>query len=312
LETVRVPVPVFCVGNLTVGGAGKTPGVIWLVEELKRRGRRPAVVSRGYGRRSGAVVLVDPLKQDLPGVEEIGDEPRLLARRLGVPVGVGADRARVAERVWEAFKPDCLVMDDGFQHFRLHRDRDLVCLDARQGYRVFVKKAAAPLLPAGPWREPLAGFSRAALVLLTRSERLDDKERGELLGTLRRAGIPCAPVAGRLSFRDNGTGKEFPAEKLKGFPVLALSGLGDPASFEEALARRGANAACERHADHHFFSERDLRRALDRARREGRRIVVTEKDMERLPEDFPALVARLTWKVLDDSLWPSVIESVFS
>lgn len=312
-ETVRIPVPVFCVGNLTVGGSGKTPGVLWLVEELKKRGHRPAVVSRGYGRRGGPSLVVVPNRGEiLPDARRMGDEPRLLARRLGVPIAVGADRALAGRRAWEEFQPDCLVMDDGFQHHRVYRDRDLVCMDALLAHTVFIKKAPTPLLPAGPWREPLRALERAHVLFLTRAERLP-REQGEALQrNLHGRGIPTAVVSSRLTFRDSVTWETVPSGTLKGQRVLVLSGLGDPASFENALRQLGAEVRAERYRDHHFFSPAETAKALERAQRDGCRLVVTEKDRERLPDTYPVLVARLDWVLEKEESWGSVIESVFS
>lgn len=313
LETVRVPVPIFCVGNLTVGGSGKTPGVLWLLEELKKRGHRPAVVTRGYGRRGSApLVLVPNQGEPLAAAHTIGDEPRLLARRAGVPIAIGADRALACERAWEEFKPDCLVMDDGFQHHRIYRDRNLVCVDARLAHAVFLRRLPTPLLPAGPWREKPTALRRAHLVFVTRAERLTMDGLAALQEGLRERGVKNAAVTGRLTFRDNVSGKEVPTEWLKGRNVLALSGLGDPASFENALTQRGATVRGVRFGDHHFFSAGEVSDVLERARRENCRIVVTEKDRERLPESFPALVAGLDWEMKKEESWVSVIESVFS
>jgi tetraacyldisaccharide 4'-kinase len=312
LETVRVPVPIFCLGNLTIGGSGKTPGVLWLLEELKKRGHRPGIVSRGYGRRDRSpVILVPNQGEPLPGVERIGDEPRLLARRSGLPLAVGADRARACARAWEEFDVDCLVMDDGFQHHRIYRDRDLICLDARLAFNVFSEGLPTPILPAGPWREKPGALRRAHGLFLTRAEDLPADRLVALQSLLDERGVKNVAVKGRLSFHDNRTGQEIPLEGIRNQRLLALSGLGDPASFETSLARAGAFVLGERYRDHHWFSSRECESVLGKARRDERRVVVTEKDRERLPDKFPVLVARLEWE-LQQKGWSSWIESVFS
>ncbi len=313
LETVRVPAPVFCVGNLTVGGSGKTPVVAWLADFLVKKGHRPVVLTRGYGRSSKDITLVANRDgQDFPDREVIGDEPGLLARRLpGVPLAVGADRARAAEQAIAAFGPDCFVMDDGFQHHRLYRDRNLLCLDARLAHEVWVRGEAAPFLPAGPWRESPGNAARADALLLTRAERLTEEERTGLRAALAPLRKPLGFAHYRLSFWDPHAGKPVAAAELAGKPVLALSGLADPASFENSLERLGARVAVQRHGDHHVFTPADLARARERAEREGRVIVTTEKDAQRLPRDFPARVARLDLE-WEDRLWTSVIDSAFA
>lgn len=312
LETVRVPVPVFCMGNLTVGGSGKTPGVLWLVDELKKRGHRPAVVTRGYGRRGSALVLVPNRTEILPDAQTIGDEPRLLARRSGVPIAIGADRALACERAWDEFKPDCLVMDDGFQHHRIYRDRDFICMDAQLADNVFLTHLPTPPLPAGFWREQPMAQARAHMLFVTRAERLTGERLGALQKCLGDRGTKTVAVFSRLTFQDNVTGETVSPEWFNGQRVLALSGLGDPASFEKALSHLGANVAGERYGDHHFFSLQEWAGAMKRAHLEGRCVVITEKDRERLPEDFPALVARLDWQPEKEDVWAPVIESVFS
>ncbi|MBK8872181.1 MAG: tetraacyldisaccharide 4'-kinase [Elusimicrobia bacterium] len=311
IETVRVPVPVFCLGNLTVGGSGKTPGVLWLVGLLQRLGHRPAVVSRGYGRRAPGTLLVHNRGEPLPTVDQMGDEPRLIARRTGVPLAVGADRALVCERAFDEFRPDCLVMDDGFQHRRIYRDRDWLCFDSRRAYETGVEKRPAPLLPAGPWREPLDAMDRAHGIFITRAERLSPPQRDALADRFEKRGIRCSFVESRVTVAPP-EGSSAPSEAAGPHRWLALSALGDPASFEESLARDGSDVAAIRYRDHHVFSQRETARAFERAEREHRRVIVTEKDRDRLPPGFSPWVARLDWHVVKEEMWASEIESVFS
>lgn len=313
LETVRVPVPVLCVGNPTVGGSGKTPVTLWLAERLKDQGRRPALVTRGYGRAGDDVALVTNREgRDLPETAVMGDEPRLLAQRLpGVPLAIGVDRAQAAEQAVAAFSPDCVIMDDGLQHFRLYRDRNLVCLDARLAHDHWVRGRRAFLLPAGPWRETPRALERASALLLTRVERLEVEERRALERALQGLGLPLGWARYRISFKNYATGDSVPVEFFRDRPVLALTGLADPSSFEGHVAALGARVASQRHRDHHTFDEADLSRAQARARLESRTLVTTEKDAQRLPEGFPALVARLDldW---EDTAWTFVVDSVFA
>lgn len=276
LETVRLPVPVLCVGNITVGGTGKTPAVIWLAEFLKKKGRRPAVITRGYG---GS-----------------GDEPGLISARLpDVPVIADPDRARAGRRAVET-GADCLIMDDGFQHFRLHRDLDLVCVDAM---RPFADDAC---LPAGTLREPVAGLTRAGVIFLTKVDFIPDERRRDwavFFATVA-PGVPVVPVS-------YGLGGDF-----RGKRVLALSGLARPESFEEALRRQGADVAALRYADHHVFTPAERAEASKRAEAEGRTVVVTEKDRRRLPDDFACKTARLEWIPEERPEWVRRIESAIS
>ncbi|MGQ0644615.1 MAG: tetraacyldisaccharide 4'-kinase [Elusimicrobiota bacterium] len=308
LETVRLPVPVFCVGGLSAGGAGKTPGVVWLAERLRAKGRRPAVVTRGYGRRSeDALTVVGDGERVLSDARAAGDEPLLMARRLpGVPVLAAADRALAARHACEAFGADCVVMDDGYQHFRLYRDLNLLCLDA-------LEPLGGPLLPAGPWRENLEGLGRAGIIFLTKSNLCPKERLDALTEEVSRLapGTPCVPVRYELSFFEGTV--EISRERMKDRPLLALSALAKPESFEAALGNLGADVAPCRFPDHHFFSDRDLRGARRRAEAEGRAVVVTEKDFQKLPPDFPCVTARLRWiPDASDDRWPIRIDSIIS
>lgn len=302
LETVRLPAPVICVGNLTVGGSGKTPGVIWVVEHLLKMGRRPAVITRGYGGKAGGARVVSDGKGCVLPVEEAGDEPFLLARRLPeVPVVAGADRATAGRKALEDFGVDVLVMDDGYQHLRLFRNLDLLCVDASEALAFFGREGARPgggwLLPSGRLREPLSALWRAGVLFLTRAELLSP----EVLAALRRRAeaclldVPVVPVWGGLSFRDRPSGEARDEAALRGKKALAVSGLARPLSFEEALRRRGMDVTPMRFPDHHFFTAAEREAVLSRARALGAEVVVTEKDAVRLPDDFPCLVARLDW-----------------
>lgn len=311
IETVRIPVPIFCLGNLTVGGSGKTPGVLWLVELLQKLKHRPVVVSRGYGRRSAGPLLIPNRGEPLPSVDQMGDEPRLIGRRTGVPVVVDTDRARACETAHTEFRPDCLVMDDGFQHRRIFRDRDWICFDSRLAHRTWVNNGPVSLLPAGPWREPLTVLGRAHGVFFTRAERLSVSQREALSERFHKYGIRFSFVESHVTLSDP-EGTKAGAEDTGQKRWLALSGLGDPGSFEESLARDGADVAAVRYGDHHIFSHRETEGVFERAVREGRRVIVTEKDRERIPPGFSPWVARLEWRVLEEDAWVSEIESVFS
>jgi tetraacyldisaccharide 4'-kinase len=322
LETVRYPVPVFCVGNLTTGGAGKTPGVSWLINDLLSKGRRPAILTRGYGRRDeSSLLIVSDGKNILAKALEAGDEPLLLARRFAtVPVVAHSDRAAAARQAIERFSADCLVMDDGFQHHRLHRDMNLVCVDATDPGALGLsssgeKMAGSFLLPSGRMREPLSGLERAHIIFLTKANFCGTDQLQDFKNALagHAPGVPLVPVDYRLSFWDSQARMDFPETKLKGISVLALSGLARPQSFEEALGRLGARVVPCRFPDHHFFTDQELASVTRRASQDGALIVVTEKDYQRLPGSFPGVVARLDWVPDEaDQAWRQKINSAIS
>jgi tetraacyldisaccharide 4'-kinase len=244
---------VISVGNLVVGGAGKTPVVIHLATEALRRGHRVAVLSRGYGRSSTAPRHFTAA--ELPPVSEVGDEPRLIARRCpGVTVWVGSDRVELARRAVKA-GADLLLLDDGFQHRRLARDVDLL---------IDVGLGNGWMLPAGPLREPAAGRRRATHVWGR------DGQPGD---------VEARHVVTRLRSPD-GTERG-----LTGQRVVLLLGVARPELVERSVIAAGATVAqVHAYADHHRFSAAELERArTDAAAREAV-LVTTEKDAERLPE----------------------------
>jgi tetraacyldisaccharide 4'-kinase len=277
---------VISVGNVNVGGTGKTPAVLYLAERLVEAGRKVGILTRGYGR-----VSKEPLAftgaEPLPSAEEAGDEPLLLARRCpGVRVLVGADRRTLARRAWDEFGLEVVLLDDGFQHRQLARDEDVVVVDEAAGF------GNGHLLPRGPLREPLSSLKRATLLWVRASA-----------GPV--ANLPPHPQR-RVRTRYHPSawidpqGQAHPPGALRGEPVLALAGLARPGSFLRTLNQLGAEVRdTALFPDHHRFSEGELGETEARARRQGLRIVTTEKDAVRLPGGFPAWQVRLGVEVLE-------------
>jgi tetraacyldisaccharide 4'-kinase len=254
-----VALPTVSVGNLTVGGTGKTPVAAWLVGQLRERGVRPAIVLRGYG----------------------GDEPLVHARlNPGGPVIVGADRIEGIERA-KAGGATIAVLDDGFQHRQAHRDVDIVLLSAD-------RFGPVRTLPAGPWREPLASLRRANLVVVTRksASRLRAKE---LLHHARRFAPDASGAIIFLavdSIVNVATGQTVTITTLRDTSVLAVSAIGDPRAFESQLRVSGARVDGASFPDHHRFAPSDVSRLL--ARVEGAtKVICTLKDAVKLGPLWP-------------------------
>jgi len=270
LPSFSVPAAVVSVGNLTVGGTGKTPLVETLARFFLGEGYRPAVVSRGYGRigkadvavSDGTTVMVDALLG--------GDEPVLLALRLpGVPVLVGVDRVAVARRAVRDFGCDLILLDDGFQHRRLRRDVDVVTLRRNEPY------GNGRILPAGPLREPKEGLKRADAAVLTGT--------GSVLPD-----FPC-PVLLEAEYlavhwTEHPSGAKHAPESLGHRFVFAFSGIGNPRSFERTLEGLDAKLVGHRvFPDHHRYTTEDLRQVAQLAASHGAvAVVTTEKDAMRI------------------------------
>jgi tetraacyldisaccharide 4'-kinase len=282
LRATRAGVPVVSVGNLAVGGAGKTPVVLALAGRLAAAGRRPAVLSRGYGAVRGDDRVVADGQAILLDAAEGGDEPVLLARRIpGLRVLCGPDRARLSARA-VALGADVLLLDDGFQHRRLRRDLDVVVIDATNPW------GNGHCLPYGPNREPRSALRRAGLVWLTHADRATADGLASLR-TLARGATGRPPVESRHAPRDLTDGllrASHPLDGLAGRPVALLTGVARPGSVRRTVEALGATVvAATAFPDHHRFTAAEVEGVLREAGRAGASwVVTTEKDAVRLPE----------------------------
>ena len=283
LKRGRLDTFTVCVGNITAGGTGKTPTVMWLVENLRAEGVHPAVLTRGYRRDDGArETVVEPGEALSPLVG--GDEAQLLhrefqRREIAVSLGIAADRYRVGRRIEDAAQPDLFVLDDGFQHFRLERDFDLVLIDADDPF------GGGELVPLGRLREPLSGLARASAFLLTRTQAGGDyRSIEERLRQLN----PSAPIyrssVETVVLRDVVGGKDLPFEGLARRRVLAFAGLGNPEAFFRSLEDSGATLTERlRFRDHHRYTKEDVETVLESAwNHKAQLVVTTEKDFVNL------------------------------
>lgn len=299
----RVACPVISVGNITVGGTGKTPAVQMLVNELLKRGKRPVIISRGYGRKSKGTVVVSDGKTVFASAAEAGDEPLMLAHNCpGTAVIVDADRVRAAELAIERFQPDVIVLDDGFQHRKIARDVDIVAVRRTQPF------GNGFCLPAGPLREPLHHLFRAHLVLVTGDDDapLPNLEKYQLsIVTAHYEMIDCVSVSGAVLSPD----------ELVGRRALVFCGLGNPHNFLKTVKNIGVNISCfKTFKDHHIFDERDIaaiKRAADDEQVEL--ILTTEKDWVKLETswmDARWMRVRMALKSVDSKLFVSRFEKI--
>ncbi|MCH2172382.1 tetraacyldisaccharide 4'-kinase [Myxococcota bacterium] len=260
-RAVCLPAQVISVGNLVVGGTGKTPVAAWLARSLHRRGLQVALASRGYGRvTTGDVVVVSDGEFVRATLDLAGDEPMLLAAHVpGVPVLVAEDRVHAGLRAVTAFGTETLVLDDGFQHHRLHRDLDIVTVDGRLGF------GNRHTLPRGPLRELAKTLSRADALGVVDGPLTPDDEAfvQRYAPDLRRFEVRRRPVG----FRPLDGGVLEPASSLEGQRVGLLSGLANPASFRATVESLGMMVDVVREfPDHHRYRARDLRDLSGQAR----------------------------------------------
>ncbi len=284
LPVAHAGIPVISVGNLAVGGAGKTPVAMAIAGRLLAAGRRPALLSRGYGAVRNDPRVISDGERVLLDAAGGGDEPVLAARRLpGLRVLCGPDRAALVPRA-RALGADVLLLDDGFQHRRLARDLDVVVLDAGDPW------GNGHCLPRGPNREPREALARAGLAWLGHVDRASEHDLADLRAlALRLTGRP--PVESRHAPRalvDGLLGQAFPLEDLRGALVGLLTGVASPGSVRRTVEALGARVvASADFPDHHRFTGPEVEDALARASAAGARLVVTtEKDAVRLPPDL--------------------------
>jgi len=283
LDAARVPATVVSVGNVTVGGSGKTPTVLWLADALRSRGHRVGVVGRGYGkRRPGVVVVGDGSGRALVDPADGGDEAVLAALRLSVPVVTGERRADAARAACDRFGCDTIVLDDGFQHRALARAADLVLVPA--------DGLPARLLPAGALREPTSSLGRAtALLALGDETRIPPRpSHGSAPGFAGRV-VPTAlviPADGDLAPHDLALAPRR--------NVVAVAGVARPERFWALLDRLGIQVVARvRFPDHHAYTPDDVAHIRNTANAGDRSVLTTEKDLVKLARIPDAASLRL-------------------
>ena len=303
LRSVRLPRPVISVGNLTVGGTGKTPTCIWLARELSRRGLAVGILSRGYRRAEKTPLILRPNDANPPSVDKAGDEPFMMSQIYGQTVGVGANRADSAAALLRGQDVDVFVLDDGFQHRRVRRDVDLLLLG---------QDAGGSLLPAGPFREPKSNLRRADFLLATGGDGLWSSE------------IPHERVAASFSASLRGVSligfsregsREFPLTLLYRSKILTVTGIADPRGLYRLIHEwEGEIVETLEFPDHHTYTARDWQQ-ISRMARLVDLIITTEKDILKLT-GFPfardkLLALRVALEVENgDALVDGIVEKI--
>jgi tetraacyldisaccharide 4'-kinase len=270
ISSEKLPLPVIIVGNMTVGGSGKTPVVIALIEQLRAAGYVPGVISRGYGGTQRGPFEVGPLSDPT----DVGDEPVLIASRTEAPLFIGRDRVAAAKALLETH-PNCdvIVSDDGLQHYRLQRDIEIVVVDGESGF------ANGQLLPAGPLREPLSRLRIVNFIVINKT--VDDRAATSVpLASMR--GVPAdvmdlgQPLSmrllGQVFYNAKDPNQHALAADLRRSAVHAVAGIGKPQRFFNHLRTLGLNVIEHPFPDHHAFLRNDLEFGP------GTVVLMTEKD----------------------------------
>jgi len=280
LPSYKVPPKVISIGNITLGGTGKTPFTIKLAEDVKTMGRRPAVLNRGYG----------------------DDESHLLKEKLkDIPVLIGRDRVKNANRASDDLGADCVVLDDGFQHYRLKRDMDILLIDATSPF------GNMRLFPGGMLREPLNRLKDADFVILTKSDMGRDNVPSirKVLKKINSKIEIAESYYKPLSFTKILSQESMPLSRIKDSRMAILSGIANPVYFEWMLVEAGAHVAERfRYPDHHRFTDKDMRDIEKRCLAKDINLVITtEKDAVRLkrlgslPEDIEIFALKIDFSI---------------
>ncbi|MFH1541221.1 MAG: tetraacyldisaccharide 4'-kinase [Elusimicrobiota bacterium] len=299
---------VISVGNITIGGTGKTPTVIFIAELLKELRKKVCVISRGYkseigNYRTGSFAtkkseVVTDGNKILLGARLAGDEPYLIAKSLvGVPVVIDKNKHRGGLFAIEKFKVDTIILDDGFQHLNLARNIDIVCINAINPFGNFM------LLPSGYLREPIKNIVRASAFIITRCDKVTAEKLSEIERIIKKynnfSPIFHAFFIKKILYRD---GREIQRSKIKGQNVIAISGIAVPEDFEATLKELDVNLLIhKKYPDHYFFKDSDVKKFYNDAAEFQAVIVTTAKDATRLPKNFPCYIIEVMLEIKEGS-----------
>jgi len=277
---------VISIGNITVGGTGKTPWTIFLADKINKSGRRVAILTRGYGRKSSGQIILDEKNKTQQNWYEVGDEPYLMASKLnGVSIIVNANRVQAGLSALQNNNAEILILDDGFQNKSIKKDLEIVIIDATNPFGNF------KLVPAGILREPLKNLKRADLLILNKVDQNASKEK--LLNYLEN--ISKAPIA-QSHYKKNYfvnvfSEENISTEQIKVKRVLAFCGIANPRSFVNSLSQLEIQvAAAKFFPDHYVYKEKDMLNLVEEGLiQKADFLVTTEKDKVRLPKVIPKL-----------------------
>ena len=290
LKELSLPVKVICFGNISTGGTGKTSTVIMAATELKKTGFNVAIIMRGYKRKNKKREVVILHKDRDFSPDEAGDEALMLydiLKDLSIPIIVSSDRYKAGKEAIKEFDSNIILMDDGYQYFRLKRDKNFLLINAATDFR------NEKILPIGNLRENKNGINRADLIILTHCERENEEKLKEIKHAIYKIN-PKADIIESMHvpqfFIDAFTLKKIPLDFVKG-DIVAVSGIGDPSSFEESLKSLGLKInQAWRFPDHHRFTNEEFKTIENH--RHDVTLITTYKDFSRFPENWKKLIGK--------------------
>jgi len=314
----KLQAKVISIGNITLGGTGKTPLVIYLAEKLKQKELKVSILTRGYKRRKKELTEIGRENKKRISWTEVGDEPYLLASRLyDVPVLISKDRANAGVSAERKYQADFLVLDDGFQHWKLSRDLDIVVIDSTNPF------GNLKLFPAGILREPLSSLKRADIFVLNKVDQISDEHN--VIRVLRRYNQDAPIIQSVYKINSierlldhSSKEKHLPIQveetHLEGKKALAFSGIGNPLSFEKSLDLLKVQVLSHRRfPDHFFYQKKDILNLEKEAQNlEADFMITTEKDSIRIPMmselKIPIYIFKIDLVIIngEETLWKRI------
>ena len=311
LSTKSLNCKVISIGNITVGGSGKTPTVEYLSNLLQSKGHKVGIISRGYKRKSKSTLVVTDGKKKPESWKHVGDEPFLLAHKLeNIPIVVGASRYKAGSMMIEKFQPDVILIDDGFQHLSLHRDLDIVLVNSKD------KRSDHKLIPSGKLREPISNLTKADLIIITKSNihapsnylinKIESFNRPTIYNELQ--------IDSLLQIKSNKINK---LDKIANKKVYLFSALGDNESFKKIMGYTDAKiVGHSKYPDHYQYTLDDLNDIEQKATKcNAEFLITTEKDLVKInPQNRKIDIYTVRMKMIfkPDKLFNEYIDNLLS
>ena len=311
LSTKSLNCKVISIGNITVGGSGKTPTVEYLSNLLQSKGHKVGIISRGYKRKSKSTLVVTDGKKKPESWKHVGDEPFLLAHKLeNIPIVVGTSRYKAGSMMIEKFQPDVILIDDGFQHLSLHRDLDIVLVNSKD------KRSDHKLIPSGKLREPISNLTKADLIIITKSNihapsnylinKIESFNRPTIYNELQ--------IDSLLQIKSNKINK---LDKIANKKVYLFSALGDNESFKKIMGYTDAKiVGHSKYPDHYHYTLDDLNDIEQKATKcNAEFLITTEKDLVKInPQNRKIDIYTVRMKMIfkPDKLFNEYIDNLLS